>query len=89
MWSKNANTPFFNSFWAPSKIFRGLFAGVFQCKEPKNFIISKRKKKMARRELIHSFFYYTSLNRELVVSQSRRNNGDNECIFANQILVTV
>ena len=49
MWSKYTNTTFFNSFWAPSKIFRGLFARVFQRKESKNFIYFKKKEKMASR----------------------------------------
>ena len=56
MWSKNANTPFFNSFWAPSKIFRGLFAGVFQCKEPKNFIYFKKKEKNGKTGINSQFF---------------------------------
>ena len=46
VWSKYTKTPFLNSFWAPSKIFRGLFASVFQCKESKYFIYFKKKEKM-------------------------------------------
>ena len=56
MWSKYDNAPFFNSFWATSKIFRGLFACVFQCKESKISFISKREKKWQVRNYIMLFF---------------------------------
>ena len=54
VWSKYTNTPFLNSFWAPSKIFRGLFAHVFQCKESKNFIYFKKKENIY---LLHIYLY--------------------------------
>ena len=38
---------------------------------------------------IKCLLYYTSLIGELVLSKSRRNNGNNESIFMNQILVNV
>ena len=40
---------FFNSFWAPLKIFHGLLVRVFQSKESKKFIYFKKKEKMTSR----------------------------------------
>ena len=61
MRSKNANAPFFNSFLAHSKVFRGLFARVFQCKELKNFIYFKKKKKNGKTRINSQFFFIIPL----------------------------
>ena len=72
--SKYTNTSFFNSYWAPSKIFRGLFAHVFWCKESKNFIYFKKRKN--GQSIIMLRFFYNSFIWELVLSKSTRNNRD-------------
>ena len=59
----------------------------FNIKNQKISFISKRKTKWQVGNYVT--FFYTSFIRELVLSKSTRNNGDNESIFANQILVNL
>ena len=57
----------------------------FSVKNQKIHLFQKERKN--GKSVITCFFYYTSFIRELLVSESRRNNKDNENIFTNQILV--
>ena len=87
VWSKYANTPFLIASELLQKSFVVYSHVFFSAKNHKISFISKRKTKWQVGNYVT--FFYTSFIQELVLSKSTRNNGDNESIFANQILVNL
>ena len=87
VWSKYTNTPFLIASGLLQKSFVVYSHVFFNIKNQKISFISKRKTKWQVGNYVT--FFYTSFIRELVLSKSTRNNGDNESIFANQILVNL
>ena len=87
LWSKYASAPFLIASGLLQKSFVVYSHVFFNVKNKKNSFISKIKKKWQAGNYVT--FFYTCFIRELVLSESTRNNGDNESIFANQTLVNV
>ena len=82
---------FFSSFNFINFLCNTIFINVFLCFDKNEINITNKKKQRKKKWQVGKYvtFFYTSFIRELVLSKSSKNNGDNESIFANQILVNV